>query len=345
MNIVIPMAGRGSRLRPHTLTTPKPLIPVAGLPIVERLVEDIVRTLPVPVKKIAFITGRFGEGVEKDLLEVASRLGAEGMIRYQDEPLGTAHAILCGEECLEGPVVVAFADTLFRADFSIDPESDGVLFVQRIEDPSAFGVVVTDESGGIIDYVEKPQEFVGDLAMIGIYSFRDGARLKKELQYLIDNDVRLSGEYQLPDALRNMTKSGLTFTPGEVTEWMDCGNKAVTVETNRRVLDILQEENRLHNNTGIDISAQVTNSVIIPPCYIGPDVKIDRSIIGPHVSVGALSSISNSNISDSLIQGGTTIENSNIKESMIGAKASVLGSVQDLSIGDFCVVGTTKSDS
>jgi glucose-1-phosphate thymidylyltransferase len=339
------MAGRGSRLRPHTLTTPKPLVPVAGLPIVERLVEDIVRTLPVPVKKIAFVTGRFGEEVEKDLLAVASRLGAEGMIRYQDEPLGTAHAILCGEECLEGPVVVAFADTLFRADFSIDPESDGVLFVQRIEDPSAFGVVVTDESGRIIDYVEKPTEFVGDLAMIGIYSFRDGARLKKELNYLIDNDIMLAGEYQLPDALRNMTKSGLTFVAGEVTEWMDCGNKAVTVETNRRVLDILQEENRLHNGTGIDSSAQVTDSVIIPPCFIGPNVKIERSIIGPHVSLGANTSISNSNIVDSLIQGDTTIEHSNIKGSMIGAKVAVYGDAQDLSIGDFCTIGVKKGDS
>ena len=125
MNIIIPMAGRGSRLRPHTLTTPKPLVPVAGKPIVERLVEDIVRMLPTYVDKIAFVTGRFGEESEKDLLEVASRFGAEGRICYQDEPLGTAHAILCGEELLDGPVVVAFADTLFRADFTIDADYRG----------------------------------------------------------------------------------------------------------------------------------------------------------------------------------------------------------------------------
>ena len=185
MNIIIPMAGRGSRLRPHTLTTPKPLVPVAGKPIVERLVEDIVRMLPESVDKIAFVTGRFGEESENSLLEVAKRLGAEGRICYQDEPLGTAHAILCGEELLEGPVVVAFADTLFRADFTISAEADGVLFTQKIEDPRAFGVVVTDEGGNITDYVEKPQEFVSDQAMIGIYSFKDGARLKKELQLLI----------------------------------------------------------------------------------------------------------------------------------------------------------------
>ena len=343
MNIIIPMAGRGSRLRPHTLTTPKPLLPIAGIPIVERLVEDIVRTLPVAVKKIAFVTGRFGDECEKDLLAVANRMGAEGVVCYQDEPLGTAHAILCGQECLEGPVVVAFADTLFRADFSINPEADGVLFVQKIEDPSAFGVIVTDDSGGIVDYVEKPKEFVSDLAMIGIYSFKDGARLKSELNYLIDNDIRLSGEYQLPDALRNMTKSGLTFIPGEVLEWMDCGNKSVTVETNRRVLEILSEEGRLHKETGIDPTALITDSVITSPCYIGPGVEINRSIIGPHVSLGENSKVDDSVISDSLIQRETIIQSSNLKGAMIGANASVYGRAQDLSIGDFCTVGDSDN--
>lgn len=339
MNIIIPMAGRGSRLRPHTLTTPKPLVPVAGKPIVEWLMEDIVRMVPGDVAKIAFVTGRFGEEAENDLLAVAKRLGAEGVICYQDEPLGTAHAILCGQELLEGPVVVAFADTLFRADFTIDPEADGVLFVQQIEDPSAFGVVVTDEEGNIADYVEKPKEFISDLAMIGVYSFKDGARLKKELQYLIDHNVLLSGEYQLPDALRNMTKSGLKFVPGEVSEWMDCGNKVVTVETNRRVLDILEEEVRLHEGSGVDPTAVVIDSTVIPPCYIGPGVKIVRSVVGPHVSLGANTAVTNSTVQDCLIQGDTIIDNSVLDGAMIGAKSKVIGTSLDISIGDFSSIG------
>lgn len=339
MNIIIPMAGRGSRLRPHTLTTPKPLVPVAGKPIVERLVEDIVRMLPESVDKIAFVTGRFGEESENALLEVAKRLGAEGRICYQDEPLGTAHAILCGEELLEGPVVVAFADTLFRADFTISAEADGVLFTQKIEDPRAFGVVVTDEGGNITDYVEKPQEFVSDQAMIGIYSFKDGARLKKELQLLIDNNVLLAGEYQLPDALRNMTKNGLKFIPGEVSEWMDCGNKKVTVETNRRVLNILEEEGRLHEGDGVDPSANIIDSTIVPPCYIGPGVTIVRSVVGPHVSLGANTAVTNSTLQDCLIQGDTTIDNSVMDGAMVGAKASVVGTPLDVSIGDFSSIG------
>jgi len=339
MNIIIPMAGRGSRLRPHTLTTPKPLVPVAGKPIVERLVEDIVRMLPTSVDKIAFVTGRFGEESERDLLEVAKRLGAEGRICYQDEPLGTAHAILCGEELLEGPVVVAFADTLFRADFTIDAEADGVLFTQKIEDPSAFGVVVTDNEGNITDYVEKPKEFIRDQAMIGIYSFKDGARLKSELQYLIDNNILLSGEYQLPDALRNMTQSGVKFIPGEVSEWMDCGNKTVTVETNRRVLGILEEEGRLHEGSGIDPTATIIDSTIIPPCFIGPGVTVVRSVVGPHVSLGANTAVTNSTLQDCLIQGDTTIDNSVMDGAMVGAKSSVVGTPLDVSIGDFCKIG------
>ena len=339
MNIIIPMAGRGSRLRPHTLTTPKPLVPVAGKPIVERLVEDIVRMLPQAVDKIAFVTGRFGEESERDLLAVAKRLGAEGRICYQDEPLGTAHAILCGQELLDGPVVVAFADTLFRADFTIDPDADGVLFTQKIEDPSAFGVVVTDDEGNITDYVEKPQEFVSDQAMIGIYSFKDGARLKSELQYLIDNNILLSGEYQLPDALRNMTKAGVKFIPGEVSEWMDCGNKEVTVETNRRVLDILEEEGRLHEGSGIDPRAKIVDSAVIPPCFIGPGVTIVRSVVGPHVSLGPNTAVTNSTLQDCLIQGDTIIDNSVMDGAMVGAKASVIGTPLDVSIGDFSSIG------
>lgn len=338
MNIIIPMAGRGSRLRPHTLTTPKPLIPVAGKPIVERLVEDIVRMIPGEAENIAFITGRFGEEAENDLLEVAKRLGATGHICYQDEPLGTAHAILCAKEHLEGPVVVAFADTLFRADFSFDTESDGVLFVQKIDDPSAFGVVVTDEDGNITDYVEKPESFVSDLAMIGIYSFKDGARLRTELQYLIDNNILLKGEYQLPDALRNMTKAGLKFVPGEVSEWMDCGNKKVTVETNGRVLDILSEEGRLHNGNGIDSSASITDSTIIHPCHIGPGTVINRSVVGPYVTIGTNTTVENSNLKNCLIEKDSSVTSTVLDGAMIGAKAAVNGTPKDLSIGDFSSV-------
>lgn len=332
MNIIIPMAGRGSRLRPHTLTVPKPLLPVGGKPIVERLVEDIVAMSSEKVSEIAFVIGDFGEAVERDLLNIAARLGAKGHICYQDEPLGTAHAILCGQQCLSGPVVVAFADTLFRADFTIDPQSDGVLFVKRVEDPSAFGVVVTDEHGSIVDYVEKPKSFVSDMAMIGIYAFKDGERLRQELQRLIDEDIIKGGEYQLPDALRHMTQAGLKFAPGTVSDWMDCGNKEATVETNQRILDLTATELQPH------ASAHIENSVVIPPCFIGPKVVIKNSVVGPHVSIGDSTVIENSRIENSLIQNNSIIRHQVLGNSMIGNHAQLLGNALDASIGDYTVL-------
>ena len=149
MRIIVPMAGMGKRLRPHTLTTAKPLLPIAGQPIVQRLVQDIVKVSNQKVEEIAYVVGRFGEEVERHLIDVAESLGARGTIHYQDEPLGTAHAILCAKSALEGPVTVAFADTLFNADFELDQSNDGVLGVQKIVDPRQFGVVILDEKGWI----------------------------------------------------------------------------------------------------------------------------------------------------------------------------------------------------
>lgn len=329
MNIIIPMAGRGSRLRPHTLTIPKPLIPVGGKPIVERLAEDIVAMSSEKVEDIAFVIGDFGTETEQQLLEIAERLGAKGHICHQDEPLGTAHAILCGGQCLEGPVVVAFADTLFRADFTIDPSADGVLFVKQVENPSAFGVVITNEHGAITEYVEKPETFVSDLAMIGIYAFQDGARLKAELQRLIDEDIIKGGEYQLPDALRNMTQAGLQFEPGTVDEWMDCGNKVATVDTNQRILELTQDELTMSSD------AVIENSLILQPCHIGEGAVIRNSIVGPHVSIGIGTIIQDSRISNSLIQSHTRIQNKVLDGSMVGNHAAIEGKAENISLGDF----------
>ena len=201
MKIIVPMAGRGSRLRPHTLTTPKPLIPIAGKPIVQRLVEDIVRICGDKVDEIAFVIGDFGKDVEENLVNIAESLGAKGSIYYQDQPLGTAHAIMCAAPALDGETVIAFADTLFRADFTLDPDSDGVIWVKQVDDPSAFGVVQIADEGHIENFVEKPETFVSDLAIIGIYYMKDGPALRDEMQYLLDNKITDKGEYQLTDAL------------------------------------------------------------------------------------------------------------------------------------------------
>lgn len=334
MNIIVPMAGRGSRLRPHTLTVPKPLVPVGGKPIVHRLVEDIAAVCSEKIDEIAFVVGDFGAEVEAELIEVAAKLGAKGSIHYQDKPLGTAHAVLCAKEKLVGPVVVAFADTLFKADFKLDPQVDGILWVKQIDNPSAFGVVKLDQEDNIIDFVEKPETFVSDLAMIGVYYFKSGEELRTELEYLIENDVIKSGEYQLPDALRRLTEKGKKFKPGKVIEWLDCGNKEVTVHTNQRVLEYDLEK----NIKMVDDSLKSNNSLIIQPCFIGEGVTLENSIVGPHVSIGAGTTVQNSIIKNTIIQNNANIENGNISDSMIGNHAKYKGLARDLSIGDYSTI-------
>ncbi len=326
------MAGRGSRLRPHTLTIPKPLIPVAGKPMVQRLVEDILKMCSEPVENIGFIIGDFGEEVEKHLLGVAKELGAKGHIFYQDKPLGTAHAIMCAKPLLDDKIVIAFADTLFKANFSIDTAKDGVIYVQKVEDPSAFGVVKLDEAGYITDFVEKPQTFVSDLAIIGIYFIKNGTDIKDEMQYLLDNNITEKGEFQLTNALENLRQKGYKFSTGEVEEWLDCGNKDATVYTNQRVLEIKKEEFSEGENL------QSNNSVIIQPCFIGKNVVLENSIVGPHVSIGDNTKIVNSILKNTIVQNETTICCQVLKNSMIGNHVKLGGSSKELSLGDYSVI-------
>jgi glucose-1-phosphate thymidylyltransferase len=334
MRIIIPMAGMGKRMRPHTLTVPKPLVPIAGKPIVQRLVEDITKVCNEKVEEIAFIIApSFDAEVEKMLTGIAADLGAKGSIWYQEEALGTAHAILCAAPALEGKVVVAFADTLFKADFKMDTTREGIIWVQKIEDPRAFGVVKLDHSGNITDFVEKPQTFVSDLAIIGIYYFNDGAYLRSELQYLLDNDIRDKGEYQLTNALENMKTKGTKFAPGKVTEWLDCGNKDATVYTNQRYLEFISNSKELKGDGVI-----LENSTVIEPCYIGNGAHIVNSVIGPHVSVGAGTRIESSVISNSIIQTHTKIKDARIVNSMVGNYAEIHGKAFDLSVGDYNII-------
>ena len=329
------MAGRGSRLRPHTLTVPKPLIPIAGKPIVHRLVEDIASVINQEIEEIAFIIHKdFGPQVEKELIAIAEKLGSRGVIYYQNEALGTAHAIMCAQDSMTGPLVVAYADTLFRADFTLDTSADSVIWVKQVDDPSAFGVVQLNDKNEITDFVEKPTEFVSDLAIIGIYYFKSGETLRAELQYLLDNNVVKGGEYQLTDGLENMKLKGTRFVPGKVEEWMDCGNKNVTVETNSRLLGFLHNDG-IHL---VDYDVKLENSTIVPPCFIGKDVILINATVGPNVSLGNGCHVSDSSIKNSLIQNHSHIKNAKLDNAMIGSHAKFDGNFTSISIGDYSVL-------
>lgn len=333
MKIIVPMAGRGSRLRPHTLTVPKPLIPIAGKPIVQRLVEDIAKVAGENIEEVAFIIGDFGPEIERSLIQIAEKLGAKGSIYYQNDPLGTAHAIKCAEQSMQGDVVIAFADTLFRADFQLDKNSDGVIWVKSVEDPSAFGVVKLDNYGFITDFVEKPTTYVSDLAIIGIYYFNSAEKLMEEINYIMDNDIKNGGEYQLTTALENLRAKGAKFTLGKVNDWMDCGNKNATVETNSKILEYEKEEMKNY-----PASAVIENSLIIQPCFIGENVKISNSKVGPGVSLGNNTTVVNSNIENSLVQENTRINHGNLSNSMIGNSAQYFGVAREISLGDYSVL-------
>ena len=327
------MAGWGSRLRPHTLTIPKPMVPIAGKPIVQRLVEGLVQAVDEKIEEINFvIREEFGQATEEKLKEVARDLNTKAIISYQDSPEGTAHAIYCAKESLNGPVIVAFADTLFRTDFKIDSEKDGVIWVNKVEDPKAFGVVKVNDDNVITDFVEKPQEFVSDLAIIGIYYFKDGEALKEEIEYLLDNKLREKGEYQLTDALENLKRKGAKFVPGEVIEWLDCGNKAACIYTNERVLENAQGKEQLQ------FSKEFKNTRIIEPCFIGEDVVLENVILGPHVSVGKGSVIKNSIVKNSIIQTETSINGVILDKAMLGNKVELSLKPRDYSLGDYTTV-------
>lgn len=334
MKIIVPMAGRGSRLRPHTLTVPKPLIPIAGKPIVNRLITDIAAILGEKIEEIAFIIGDpawFDDEVVKNLEELAASLGAKASIYRQLDPKGTGHAIMCAEASLSGPAVIAYADTLIRAEFDLDKEADSVIWTKKVDNPEAYGVVNLDENENIIELVEKPTSFVSDEAVIGIYYFKELADLKEELQYVIENNIIHGGEYQINDGIKRMIAKGKTFKTAAVEEWMDCGNKEVTVETNTKILGFIKD-------TEVDLVAKdvsLQNATINEPCYIGPNVVLRNASVGPYASIGEGTVIENSTVSHSIIQKYAIVKNANLENAMIGNHATFNAKFTNVSIGDY----------
>jgi glucose-1-phosphate thymidylyltransferase len=338
MKIIVPMAGRGSRLRPHSLTVPKPLIPVAGKPIVHRLVRDIAKVLNEPIEEIAFVLGDpawFGDEVVGSLVDLAESLGARPSFYRQDQPLGTGHAIMCAEESLSGPAVIAYADTLIRATFELDPEADSIIWTKKVENPEAFGVVKLDANQEIVELVEKPENFVSDQAVIGIYYFKDVAVLKGKLKEVLEENIMNGGEYQINDGIKKMMADGKIFKTGTVDEWMDCGNKEVTVETNGRMLQFLHDD---AEEELIAKSATLENASIIPPCFVGENVILENVTIGPNVSIGDGTKIVNSTIKNSLIQTNSVIKNVQLDQAMIGNHVKYDGKFTQVSLGDYTVL-------
>lgn len=334
MKLIIPMAGRGTRVRPHSHTTPKPLLPVVGKMIVERIVETFSRTLDRDIDEIVFILGPdFGQDIKDALKAMSDRHDAKSTFRVQEEALGTAHAVYCAEQDLEGECIVVFADTIFDSDSEVSVEdADSVIWLKEVEDPSRFGVAV-EEGEKITDFVEKPEEPISNLAIIGVYYFKEAANIKKEIEYLLDNKIiGKGGEYQLTDALDRMLKDNKIFKKATVDEWLDCGTLPAWRETSGV---ILEKEQAQHPYNADDYP----NTTITEPVYIGEGVELENCKIGPHASIAEGCSLKNSSVKNSIVRSNTTIEDSTIENSTVGQHVELKNVDQEIHVGDHSKIG------
>lgn len=329
MKLIIPMAGRGTRVRPHSHTTPKPLLPVAGTMIVERIVETFARTLDKNIDEIFYILGPdFGREIKERLTEMSERHNAKASFGVQEVAEGTAHAVSCAGDALSGEVIIVFADTIFDTDQTVSVEgADSVIWLKEVEDPSRFGVAVHKDEK-ITDFVEKPRKPISNLAIIGVYYFKEGQKLMKEIQYLLDNDVRgHGGEFQLTDALDRLLKNGTVFKKATVDEWLDCGTLPAWLETTG---EILKKEKHSYD--------EYENTTIHPPVYFGEEVSISGSEIGPNVSVESGTTIKNSTLKNTIVQSDAQIDDCKLDGSTIGNHAEVKGAEGEIHIGDHSIL-------
>lgn len=325
MKLIIPMAGRGTRLRPHSNTTPKPLLPVAGTMIVERIIQTFSKTLDRTIDEIVFVLGDFGDEIRQKLADMAERNNAKASFTRQDEALGTAHAVYCAEQYLDGEVIVVFADTLFDTDGKVTvDDADCVIWLKEVEDPSRFGVAL-HEGEKITGFVEKPSEPISRMAIIGVYYFKDGAALRSEIKYLLENKITGHGrEYQLTDAIDRLLKAGKVFKAATVDEWLDCGTIPAWLETTSVIL-----EKEKHKVLG-----DVKDSEIIEPVYIPEGVVVRNSRVGPHVSLEKGTEVNNSTLGYTIVQDNARIDGSELENSSIGSFAQVKGFKGSAHLGD-----------
>ncbi len=335
MKLIIPMAGRGTRVRPHSHVTPKPLLPVKGKSMVERIVDTFNEVLPRHLDEGVFVLGPdFGEDVRRRLRDICERHDMKASFAVQEKALGTAHAVYAAKDHLDGEGIVVFADTLFYMEPGVDLEgADVVAWVKHVDDPRRFGVAVR-EGDRIVALVEKPQEFISSEALIGIYYVKDLAALRDAIAYLIEHDVKGHGEYQLTDAMDRLLKQGKVFRTASVTEWLDCGTIPALLETTKVILD--KEKDDLHQGTA-------ENSVILDPVYIGPGARVTNAVVGPYVSIEAGAQIENAVVRGSILFAGAVVENAVLEDSLIGQYATVSETPRVVNIGDHSTLGVRGS--
>ncbi|NLS75626.1 MAG: NTP transferase domain-containing protein [Chloroflexi bacterium] len=325
MKIVIPLAGLGKRLRPHTYSHPKPLINVAGKPVLGHILDGFKG---LDVEEIIFIVGYLGDQIKA---YVDAHYDFKARYVEQKELLGQAHAIYLAKDYITGPTLIAFVDTIFEANLAAlgDLQADGVLYVKEVEDPRRFGVAVVKD-GYIARLIEKPSDMSNRLVVIGVYYVKDGPGFIDCTAELIRRGVKNKGEYYIADALQLMIDRGAKLVAEPVEVWEDCGQRETVLHTNRFLLERSGGQ-----------AAPTTNSVLIPPVYIAPSAKVENSVVGPYVTVADGAVVRHAIITDSVINEGAVVEKAMLTGSLIGSEAHVRRAFEQLNVGDSSVVDLT----
>ena len=318
MKLIIPMAGNGTRLRPHTITTPKALVELAGKPMLAHVLD---RLKSLKFSEVILIVNEENERLKK---YIEKNYGYKVSFRVQTERKGDGHAVYQARDAFEDePVFIMFADTLMEANFNkLDKKSDGVIYTKEVENPRAFGVVFEHE-GHITKIIEKPETPESNKAIVGTYYFKSSKKLFESLDFVIKNNITSKGEYKMADAIQVLIDQGSLFKTAPVSVWKDCGTMESLLDANKYLLK------------GMDIKTKPKTSVIIKPVSIQPGVEIKNSIIGPNVSVGRDTIIENSILQDSIIGSDSEINGVVLTDSIIGKNARVTSKHKNLNVGDY----------
>ena len=339
MKIFIPMAGKGTRLRPFTLTKPKPLLDIIDKPIVEHLIYQITSTLSTDVKEIIYILGDeayFNSTVVESLTAISKKYNAKTMIYRQLEQLGTGHAIMCAKESLSGPSIIAYADTMIHGKVEINPRVDGMIWVKKVKNPSSYGVVKLDKDSNVTDLIEKPKDFISDLAVVGIYYFKEISILRDELKLHLKDQLAPGKEYLLNYGIEKMIEKNKIFKSQENDTWMDCGTPQLFLKSAKL---IMKSEEGLSNEKDFSKEGSV---IINHPVFLGENVVIRDSTVGPYVSIGDNCIISDSKIESSIVYNDSKISNATIRNSILGSNCKYDGANKEIFLGDYSQINNNE---